>query len=240
MDETEEAGQPAAGTKQVVKTTDNVEMASQNDIEESIEESSQEPEGCLGVREEKYRKKKVLVLDLDETLVHSSFKPVPNADFIVPIVIEGITYNVYVLKRPFVDEFLQECAKHFEVVIFTASLGVYANPLLDILAPPEQDLIQHRLFRETCVMHNGTYVKDLGALGRKLKDQIFVDNSPLSYQFHPNNAVNITSWFDDPSDTELRDLLPVLCGKLKEVPDVRTILDAYNKSFKWLCAQADT
>ena len=29
------------------------------------------------------------MLDLDETLVHSSFKPVPNPDFIIPVEIEG-------------------------------------------------------------------------------------------------------------------------------------------------------
>jgi RNA polymerase II subunit A small phosphatase-like protein len=29
--------------------------------------------------------KKTLVLDLDETLVHSSFKPIPNPDYIIPV-----------------------------------------------------------------------------------------------------------------------------------------------------------
>lgn len=33
--------------------------------------------------------RKTLVLDLDETLVHSSFKPVANADFIIPVEIDG-------------------------------------------------------------------------------------------------------------------------------------------------------
>lgn len=33
--------------------------------------------------------KKTLVLDLDETLVHSSFKPVPNPDYIIPVEIDG-------------------------------------------------------------------------------------------------------------------------------------------------------
>ena len=38
--------------------------------------------------------RKCLVLDLDETLVHSSFKMVPNADFVVPVEIEGIMHTV--------------------------------------------------------------------------------------------------------------------------------------------------
>ncbi len=45
---------------------------------------------------------KCLVLDLDETLVHSSFKP----DFIIPVEIDRVAHHVYVLKRPYVDEFL--------------------------------------------------------------------------------------------------------------------------------------
>ncbi|KAI8607558.1 HAD-like domain-containing protein, partial [Chytriomyces sp. MP71] len=77
--------------------------------------------------------KQTLVLDLDETLVHSSFKPVADADFIVPINIEGQYHNIYVLKRPHVDEFLQKLGSQFEVVIFTASMSNYANPVCDLL-----------------------------------------------------------------------------------------------------------
>jgi RNA polymerase II subunit A small phosphatase-like protein len=33
--------------------------------------------------------KKTLVLDLDETLVHSSFKSVPNPDYVIPVEIDG-------------------------------------------------------------------------------------------------------------------------------------------------------
>jgi carboxy-terminal domain RNA polymerase II polypeptide A small phosphatase len=35
-----------------------------------------------------------LVIDLDETLVHSSFKPVANADFVVPVEIDGQVHQV--------------------------------------------------------------------------------------------------------------------------------------------------
>ncbi|XP_051910100.1 CTD (carboxy-terminal domain, RNA polymerase II, polypeptide A) small phosphatase-like a isoform X5 [Hippocampus zosterae] len=64
-----------------------------------------------------------VVIDLDETLVHSSFKPISNADFIVPVEIDGTVHQVYVLKRPHVDEFLQRMGELFECVLFTASLA---------------------------------------------------------------------------------------------------------------------
>ena len=79
--------------------------------------------------------KKTLVLDLDETLVHSSFKPISDPDYIIPVEIEGKIVDVYVLKRPMMDEFLAAVGPNFEVVVFTASLSKYADPLLDLLDP---------------------------------------------------------------------------------------------------------
>jgi len=177
------------------------------------------------------------VLDLDETLVHSSFKPVNTADFVIPVEIDGVVHRVYVLKRPFVDEFLVECSKLYELVIFTASLAKYADPLLDQL--DKSRVISHRLFRESCTLNGSSYVKDMRRIGRRLKDSIIVDNSPHSYAFQPKNAIPITTWFDDRTDTQLRDLLPVLKTTLLTVKDVRYVLDAHNKSFNWLCRQSN-
>ena len=75
------------------------------------------------------------MLDLDETLVHSSFKPIADPDFIIPVEIDGRVVDVYVLKRPLMDEFLDAIADRFEIVVFTASLSKYADPLLDLLDP---------------------------------------------------------------------------------------------------------
>uniref|UniRef100_A0A3Q3BIE7 protein-serine/threonine phosphatase n=1 Tax=Kryptolebias marmoratus TaxID=37003 RepID=A0A3Q3BIE7_KRYMA len=147
-----------------------------------------------------------VVIDLDETLVHSSFKPLNNADFIIPVEIEGILHQVYVLKRPHVDEFLKRMGELFECVLFTASLSKYADPVSDLL--DKCGAFQSRLFREACVFHKGNYVKDLSRLGRDLSKVIIIDNSPASYIFHPENAVPVVSWFDDMSDTELLDLIP--------------------------------
>ncbi|KAG7466816.1 hypothetical protein MATL_G00146340 [Megalops atlanticus] len=162
-----------------------------------------------------------VVIDLDETLVHSSFKPVNNADFIIPVEIDGTVHQVYVLKRPHVDEFLKRMGELFECVLFTASLAKYADPVSDLL--DKWGAFRSRLFRESCVFHRGNYVKDLSRLGRDLNKVIIVDNSPASYIFHPDNAVPVASWFDDMSDTELLDLIPFF-ERLSKVDDVYTVL----------------
>lgn len=167
--------------------------------------------------EAEFHGKPCLVLDLDETLVHSSFKPISNADFIIPVEIDNTVHQVYVLKRPFVDKFMKEMGQLYEVVIFTASLSKYADPVMDLL--DVHKVVRWRLFREHCTNHKGNYVKDMARVGRELNQIIIIDNSPASYLFHPENAIPIESWFDDPNDTELNDLIPFLqeCAKAKDV-----------------------
>lgn len=165
--------------------------------------------------------KKCMVIDLDETLVHSSFKPISNADFIVPVEIDGTIHQVYVLKRPFVDDFLQKMGELYECVLFTASLAKYADPVANLL--DKWGVFRARLFRESCVFHRGNYVKDLSRLGRDLHKVVIMDNSPASYIFHPDNAVPVSSWFDDMSDSELMDLVPFL-ETLSKVDNVYSVL----------------
>uniref|UniRef100_A0A3Q4I5F3 protein-serine/threonine phosphatase n=1 Tax=Neolamprologus brichardi TaxID=32507 RepID=A0A3Q4I5F3_NEOBR len=161
-----------------------------------------------------------VVIDLDETLVHSSFKPISNADFIVPVEIEGTTHQVYVLKRPYVDEFLQRMGELFECVLFTASLAKYADPVTDLL--DQGGVFRTRLFRESCVFHQGCYVKDLSRLGRDLHKTLILDNSPASYIFHPNNAVSLDQslqiWCTLPF---IKDLVGCMC-QIKLTEGLRT------------------
>ena len=103
------------------------------------------------------RGRKCLVLDLDETLVHSSFKILHQADITIPVEIEGQYHNVYVIKRPGVDAFMKRVGELYEVVVFTASVSKYGDPLLDQL--DIHHVVHHRLFRESCYNHQGNYVK---------------------------------------------------------------------------------
>ena len=163
--------------------------------------------------------KKTLILDLDETLVHSAFKPFfIKSDINLNVNVDGINHLVHVLKRPYVDEFLQRMSKFYELVIFTASISNYANPLLDRL--DKFRIISHRLFREHCVSNRGLYIKDLRKLGRDLKNMIIIDNNPISYAVNQDNGIPILTWHYDKNDNELMKLIPIL-EFLSNVDDVR-------------------
>jgi hypothetical protein len=46
-----------------------------------------------------------------------------QADFTIPVEIEGQYHNVYVIKRPGVDQFMKRVGELYEVVVFTASVS---------------------------------------------------------------------------------------------------------------------
>ena len=173
---------------------------------------------------------KTLVLDLDETLVHSTFKRIESPDVFLEVTVEDKLVPIYVRCRPGLIQLLEAAYRHYEIVVFTASMEKYANPLLDILDP--SGLVEARLFREHCQRMGSGYVKDLRPLGRDLSQVILVDvkpiqNSPDSYTLQPENAIPIRTYIDDEYDTELMKLIPLL-ESLAKAPDVREALQKLN------------
>ena len=173
---------------------------------------------------EKNSNKKTLVLDLDETLVHSigtipsDSNDIPQSDFTIKVPQINSSHDVHVMVRPHVEEFLERMSKRFELVIFTASISKYANPLLNIV--DKMGYVPFRLFREHCTLINTAFVKDLSLLGRDFKDIIILDNNPTAYSLNHYNGFPIKSWFDDKNDDELLKICPIL-EFLSYVPDVR-------------------
>ncbi|KAG8365590.1 hypothetical protein BUALT_Bualt18G0121600 [Buddleja alternifolia] len=163
-----------------------------------------------------------LVLDLDETLVHSTLDCCGNADFTFTSFFDMKEHTVYVKCRPHLETFLKRVAEMFEIVVFTASQSIYANPLLDIL-DPDGKLISRRAYRDSCIVSEGTYTKDLTVLGVDLAKVAIIDNSPQVFRLQVNNGIPIKSWFDDPSDCALISLLPFL-ETLVDADDVRPII----------------
>uniref|UniRef100_A0A7S3LUS7 FCP1 homology domain-containing protein n=1 Tax=Palpitomonas bilix TaxID=652834 RepID=A0A7S3LUS7_9EUKA len=163
-----------------------------------------------------------IVLDLDETLVHATTQKDDRHDIMFDVEFGPAVYNVYVKKRPRVMEFLRAASSMFEVVVFTASQKVYADRLLDIL-DKDTKYIEHRLFRDSCVIVEGNYLKDLTVLGRDMSKVFIIDNSPVAFGLQVDNGIPIESWYDDQSDIELDKMLPFL-RELSTCDDVRPLI----------------
>ncbi|GAA6005128.1 hypothetical protein JCM11491_002586 [Sporobolomyces phaffii] len=198
---------------------------------------------------------KTLVLDLDETLIHSTSRPtsfsggrgarrsVPKGlkTTMVEVVLDGRSTMYTVYKRPWVDFFLRKVSSWYTVIIFTASLPEYADPVIDWLdgGDGRGGLIGGRLFRKHCLAKNGTYVKDLTVVDQDLAKVCLVDNSPVSYAINQANGIPIEGWINDPNDECLLDLLPML-DSLRFTNDVRRVLGlrGFGKSSSSLPAPA--
>ncbi|KAF5863045.1 Nuclear envelope morphology protein 1 [Aspergillus alliaceus] len=184
---------------------------------------------------------KTLILDLDETLIHSLAKggrmssghmvevklATPMTTALspgAPPTTVGPQHPIlyYVHKRPHCDEFLRKICKWYKLVIFTASVQEYADPVIDWLEQ-ERKYFHARYYRQHCTFRNGAYIKDLSSVEPDLSKVMILDNSPMSYIFHEDNAIPIEGWINDPTDNGLLHLVPML-EALQYVTDVRAFL----------------
>lgn len=159
-------------------------------------------------------RRKKLVIDLDETLIHSQFEPCLS-DLQVPMTMDGVQYTAYVHVRPGCAEFLKKAVSLCDTVIWTASLECYAGPVIDEIERLAGISRLPRMFRESCKQcDDGGYYKDLRSCLEKGETSIahvaILDNTPAVARFNPSNLINIASWYDDRSDRALLDLIPLI------------------------------
>lgn len=183
-------------------------------------------------------RRKWLVLDLDETLVHSCYidpdshemvgcnyvpqSAVPDYDMHIPILQDKGPIHFHVFKRPHVDEFLDYVSKWYNLVIFTASMEAYASIVVDRL-DNRRGIFRRRFYRQHCFQPPFLLSKNLLLVDTDLSNVILIDNSPFSYRNFPQNAIPINSYFYDPKDEALLNLLPFL-DALRFANDVRSVL----------------
>ncbi|XP_074653979.1 CTD nuclear envelope phosphatase 1-like [Tubulanus polymorphus] len=173
--------------------------------------------------------RKILVLDLDETLIHShhdgvirpTIRPGTPPDFVLKVIIDRHPVRFFVHKRPHVDFFLDVVSQWYDLVVFTASMEIYGAAVADKLDNGRK-ILNRRYYRQHCSLES-SYTKNLSAISTDLSSIMILDNSPGAYRAYPDNAIPIKSWFSDARDTALLNLLPML-DALRFVHDVRSVL----------------
>jgi import inner membrane translocase subunit TIM50 len=155
---------------------------------------------------------RTLVLDLDDVLVHSHWT-------------RGRGWRTF--KRPGAEDFIRDMAQYYELVVYTAQLPTYADPILDRLDPGR--LVQYRLYRDSTQYVGGRHVRDLSKLNRDLGQVLLVTADPNAAALQPDSAIKLPKWtLEAGGDTMLLDLIPFLEAIVRtSVPDVRAVVKSY-------------
>lgn len=88
---------------------------------------------------------------------------------------------------------MQVC-KWYNLVVFTASVQEYADPVIDWLEQ-ERKFFSGRYYRQHCTYRHGAFIKDLTCVEPDLSKVMILDNSPLSYMFHQGMFVPTNKGF---------------------------------------------
>jgi RNA polymerase II subunit A small phosphatase-like protein len=166
---------------------------------------------------------KLLILDLDETLIFGT--PTPLAH---PPDFRAEPYHVY--RRPQVAAFLDYCLDAFEVAVWTSASRGYAGDIVRNLFPAPERL-SFLWSVERCTNHRNLetmqshWLKDLNKVRRRgypLERVLMVDDSPEKLARSYGNLVRVSTWEGDPADDELGHLAAYL-ETLGAVPSVRAV-----------------
>lgn len=158
--------------------------------------------------------KKLLILDLDETLVHSTEGA---SDIFSDFTIGNLT----IVKRPHLDEFVRFALEKFEVAVWSQATHRYASAVVRNIFGDAGQLAfvwggNRCTFCCNPAMRSYYYVKDLRKVRRRgysLERVIMVDDTARKLERNYGNLVRIRPFHGDLEDRELlflRDYLELL------------------------------
>ena len=185
--------------------------------------------------------KKLLLLDLDETLIHSEFRDSTNYKSLDKMKENSKCYNrsfSYVENnykyyfdiyfRPFLFDFLHEIKNYFDLAIFTASSQGYADTIINYI-DPKNEFFKFRLYRDACIpIHKYLYIKDLRIIKNyNPNDIILMDNSLYSFINQPSNGMLIYSFYYNHKDNELINAKNFLIKYIYPSKDIRVEIEKW-------------
>ena len=178
--------------------------------------------------------KKLVLLDLDETLIHADFQDEflndenHPYDKIIKFTSsdnnEEVSVGIFI--RNGIKNFLEEISKVFDIAIFTASTKDYADAVINYL-DPNNEYIKFRLYRNSCIKVNNINIKDLRILGIDLKNVVLIDNNMYSFTNQLSNGILINSFYYDKNDSDLYSVMGYLLTYIAPADDVRKINEMF-------------
>jgi RNA polymerase II subunit A small phosphatase-like protein len=174
----------------------------------------------------------LVILDLDETLVHATDTPHDDQWHF-----EVFGYKVY--RRPYLTEFLEGLREDFHVAVWSSASDDYVKAVTANIFPPDYDL-KFTWGRSRCTHtpdysraeREGTfgsfahydYVKPLDKLRKKFpfkrERMLIIDDTPRKSMHNYGNAIYPSEFKGQHDDDELMFLLRYL-QRLKDLDDVR-------------------
>lgn len=166
--------------------------------------------------------RKLLVLDLDETLIHAAETQLAyEEDFRVG--------PYYVYLRPHLEQFVPFALSTFTVGVWTSSGETYASKVVEKVFPEGSLAFVWSSQRCTLIRDwiTGEYqpiknFRKLKARGYRLESVIAVDDTPSKHVKNYGNLVAIREFVGDRNDGELL-LLSRYLKQLAEAPNIRKI-----------------
>lgn len=165
----------------------------------------------------------LLILDLDETLIHATEKKLDfESDF------KYAEYYIY--KRPNLIEFLTEMNKYFKLAVWSSADDKYVNDIVNLIKPTEIDF-EFVWAKSRCTLKRDyefdKYVqekklKKIKKQGFQLKKSLIVDDSPEKTKGNFGNAIYVLPYEGNLDDNELNFLSRFL-KSIKNSENVRGI-----------------
>lgn len=175
----------------------------------------------------------LLILDLDETLLHSSPTRLGRAE-------DFQLFDYFVYVRPHLERFLAECAARFRLAVWSSASDDYVAEIVRRLFPPPLALA-FSWGRSRCTLavdsarvqqlgyldadSHYSYVKRLHKLkrqGYRLERTLIVDDTPAKCVHNYGNAIYVKEYTGEPDDQELPALATYL-ATLADAPNVRRL-----------------
>eukprot|EP00826_Nyctotherus_ovalis_P051123 TRINITY_DN6375_c0_g1_i1.p1 TRINITY_DN6375_c0_g1~~TRINITY_DN6375_c0_g1_i1.p1 ORF type:complete len:376 (-),score=64.36 TRINITY_DN6375_c0_g1_i1:233-1360(-) len=175
---------------------------------------------------------KTIVFDLDETLISvMTDEALAGTRVVYKKDMRRISYiasntgkptEVNAIVRPYAIKMLKQLNSYYEIIVFTAANKAYADAVIKLI-DPDNVLIDHILYRDSCIKLNNYFIKDLRILNRDLSAVIMVENSIVSFSRQIENGVVVSEFTGTRTDAELAELW-VFLRQAASAEDVRVAI----------------